>query len=123
MLWVNDKKINTAFGRLRQRRESVGLISPAETPEQEAERLEREMKAASAAGDISALLRLVTNTSKMTVTDFIQKTCGSLLFVYYTYLDKYRMRPVDVEDLVDGLLYMDAKNYITKEQLSKDRGK
>lgn len=55
----------------------------------------------------------------MTTADFIQKTCGSLLFVYYTYVNKYHVRPVDMDDLIDGLLYLDAKSYIIKESQSK----
>ena len=119
MLRINGKKINTAFGRLRERRQSVGLTSAAETPEQEAARIQKEIQAASASGDISTIIKLVTNTSKMTTADFIQKTCGSLLFVYYTYVNKYHVRPVDMDDLIDGLLYLDAKSYIIKESQSK----
>ena len=51
----------------------------------------------------------------MTPEDFIQKTVGSLLYVYYIYLDTFKMIPVDIDDLIDGLLYIEARNY-TQEQ-------
>lgn len=70
---------------------------------------------AQARGDISTMLQLIVSTSKKTTADFIKETCGSLLFLYYTYVDKMHVRPVDMDDLVDGLLYLDAKNYIIKE--------
>lgn len=115
MLRVNDKKIDTAFGRLRKRRTAVGLSSTAESTEDETERIRQAIAAAQATGDIATIIKLVTSTSKLTTTDFIQKTCGSLLFLYYTYVDKFKQLPVDIDDMVDGLLYFDAKNYIIKE--------
>ena len=81
------------------------------------------MAAAQAAGDISTILKLVASTSAMTVTDFIQKTCGSLLFIYYTYVDKLHTRPVDIDDLIDGLLYLDARQYAIKQEMAKQPSK
>ena len=114
MLWSDDKKIDTAFGRLRERREAVGEISTAETPEQEARRIEQEIAAATAAGDISTILRIIASTSSLTPADYIKKTCGSLLFLYYTYVENLHQRPVDMMDMIDGLSYLDARGYIMK---------
>lgn len=121
MLRVNDKKIDTAFGRLRKRRESVGLISTAETPEQEAKRIEDEFKSASASGNIGALLSIITRSSKLSIHDYVKNTCGELLFLYYSYINHFHMVPVDLIDMVDGILYMDAENYIKKDALEKSR--
>lgn len=74
---------------------------------------------AQARGDISTILSLVASTSSLTAADFIKKTCGGLLFMYYTYIDNLHTRPVDVLDLVDGLLFLDAKGYINKQQADK----
>lgn len=74
---------------------------------------------ASARGDISTLLSLVASTSSMTAADFIKKTCGGLLFMYYTFVDQLHARPVDLIDMVDGLLYLDAKGYINKQHMDK----
>lgn len=114
MLWLTGKKINAAFGRLSERRIAVGLMSAAETPEQEAARIKQDIALAQAAGDVAAILKLVTSASRKTTADFVKETCGSLLFLYYTYIDKLHVCPVDLDDLVDGLLYIDAKNYIIK---------
>ena len=121
MLRLNGKKINAAFGRLRQRRAAVGLGSTAETPEQEAERVKQEMVTAQATGDISTILRIITQSSSLTTEDFIKKTCGGLLFVYYIYLRELHTKPVDIEDLIDGLLFLDAQGYITKK--ARERGR
>ena len=121
MLRHNGKKIDTAFGRLRERRAAVGEISTAETPEQELTRIQQEIAAAQATGDIATIISIIASTSSLTVGDYIKKTCGGILFLYYTYIDKLHSRPVDMNDLVDGLLYLDAKGYILKK--ATDKGK
>lgn len=55
----------------------------------------------------------------MTVTDFIQKTCGSLLFIYYTYVDRFHVVPANIDDMIDGILYIDAQQYIQKQAMAK----
>ena len=119
MLRADGKKINTAFRRLRERREAVGIESTSETPEQELNRVKNEIAAAQATGDISTIIRIITRTSKLTTEDFIKKTCGGLLFLYYTYVEKLHVRPRDVEDMIDGILFLDAKGYIVKQQVEK----
>jgi hypothetical protein len=114
MLRVDGKKINTAFRRLRERRQAVGIESTSETPEQELDRVKKEMAAAQATGDISTIIRIITRTSKLTTEDFIKKTCGGLLFLYYTYVEKLHVRPHDMIDMIDGILFLDAKSYIIK---------
>ena len=120
MLGITNKKINTAFSRLRERRSAVGISPVAtETPEQEAERIQNEILLAQATGDISSLIRIIANTSGITVEDFIQKTCGSLLFIYYTYLDTLHCVPKDINDLIDGILYLDVKSFIHKKNIDE----
>ena len=97
------------------------IFSTAETPEQEAKRIEQELAAASASGDISTILRIISSTSGLTAADYIKKTCGGLLFLYYTYVDKLHQRPVDMIDMIDGLLYLDAKGYINKKATEKNK--
>ena len=120
MLRINGKKINAAFRRLRERRAAVGLISTAESPEAEAKRIEQELAAATAAGDISTILRIIANTSSLTNDDYIKKTCGSLLFLYYTYIDRFHQRPVDIIDMIDGTLFLDAKGYILRKATTEN---
>ena len=92
-----------------------------ETPEQEAKRIEREAQLASARGDISTLLNLIVSTSSLTATDFIKKTCGSLLFMYYSYVENLHVKPTDIDDMIDGILYLEARNYIHDKQMEKLR--
>lgn len=117
MLRYNGKKINAAFHRLRDRRVAVGIVSTAETPEQEAKRVQQEMSHAAETGDISTMLRLIAQSSTLTPADFIKKTVGNILFLYYSYLKQFHARPVDLIDMVDGLLFMDASNYIQEQSM------
>lgn len=78
-----------------------------------------EMKAASEAGDISTLLRIITKSSSLTTEDYIKKTIGIVRFMYYMYIDKLHVRPKDLIDMVDGLLYLDARTYILKQSSEK----
>lgn len=78
-----------------------------------------EIKAASEAGDISTLLRIITKSSSLTVEDYIKKTLGSIRFMYYMYVDKLHVRPKDLIDMIDGLLYLDARTYILKQSNEK----
>ena len=53
----------------------------------------------------------MAQTSALTPSDYIKKTIGNILFTYYTYLKYYHLKPRDLDDLVDGLLYMEAQQY------------
>lgn len=77
------------------------------------------MIAAQMAGDISTIIKIIARTSGLTVEDFIMKTCGSLLFMYYVYLKKFQVRPVDMDDMIDGLLFLDAEHYIQKQRMAE----
>lgn len=70
------------------------------------------MRAAQAAGDISTLLSLIATTAELTPADFIKKTVGNVLFVYYIYLKYFRVKPIDLLDLIDGLLFIEAQDYL-----------
>lgn len=120
MLRVNGKKINTAFRRLRDRRAAVGNRNTAEeTPEQEAKRIQEELADAQARGDITTILSIISSSSSLTPADYIKKTCGNILFMYYTFVENLHTRPVDLDDLIDGLLFLDSKNYIIKQHAAK----
>lgn len=117
MLWYNDKKINTAFKRLRDKRKAVGIESHQKiTPEEEAEILKRDMQAAAASNDISTVMSLMLRASSMTTEDYVDRLLGGIRFMYYSFVDKFHVRPIDLIDLVDGSLYMDAYNYIEKKE-------
>ena len=79
------------------------------------------MRTAAATGNISALLSLITQTSALSPADYIKKTVGNLMFIYYNFLDNYKQRPMDIDDLVDGILYIGARNYIQEREIQKMR--
>lgn len=115
MLWYPGKKVNSAFRRLREKREAVGNVSREETPEQEAERVQRELAAASAANDIATIVKIIARTSSLKASDYVQKTVGNVMFTYFTYVDNYHTYPRTLDDLVDGILYIEAKQYVQKQ--------
>lgn len=86
------------------------------TPEEEAEILKRDMQAAAAANDISTVMSLMLRASSMTTEDYVDRLLGGVRFMYYSFVDKFHVRPIDLIDLVDGSLYMDAYNYIEKKE-------
>lgn len=38
----------------------------------------------------------------------VKDTVGYYLFFYYQFLDNYKCKPISLDDLVNGLLYMQA---------------
>ena len=83
--------------------------------------MEEEISMAQGAGDIGQLLSIITDTASLTVNDFITKTIGPLKMLYYLYIDKFHMCPTDLTELVDGLLYLDVKEYIIKKNRKKEK--
>lgn len=122
MLRTYGKKINAAFKRLRDRRAAVGKVPKKElTPEQEAARLKQDILLAQQRGDISTILKLMVSTSSLTATDYIEKSCGNLLYFYYTYVENIHQLPIDVIDMVDGILYLEAKSYVQNKKATEDK--
>ena len=118
------KKIDAAFQRLQSKRAAVGNTeAPEETPEQEAARIQKDMAAASCSGNISALLSLIAETSALKPADYINQTVGNVRFLYYMFVEKFSNRPIDLIDMIDGLLYLDARVYTQKQAIAHQRAK
>lgn len=77
------------------------------------------MKTAAASGDIKQIIALIVSTSELTSDDFIQKTVGPTRFLYYHYCKEFQGRPRDMDDFIDGLLYLMDINYIRKQEYNK----
>lgn len=88
------------------------------TPEEEAKQLQQSIAAAQAAGDIATILKLVASTTELTPADFISKTLGKLRYLYYIYLSTFHARPLDLIDMIDGILYIDVESFMIKKQRS-----
>lgn len=93
------------------------------SPEEEAKRIEQQIRAAQTTGDVATILRLISQTSELTPQDFIKKTLGNLMYIYYLYLSEFHVRPKDLEDMVDGLLFIDARNFLDKKFIDEARSK
>lgn len=91
--------------------------------EEETKQLEEQVKTAAATQNIGALLSLLVETSSLSPADYIKKTVGNLMFIYYCFLDNYKTRPVDIDDLVDGILYIGSRNYIQEKEIQKIRNR
>ena len=61
----------------------------------------------------------MAQTASLTPEDFIKKTIGSILFIYYAFVNKFHCRPKDLMDMVDGLLFVEAFNFSEKHELDK----
>lgn len=85
--------------------------------------LRDQVKQAQATGDIGTLLRLMAQTASITPADYIKKTLGTIMFLYYQYARYFRLRPVDLEDMVDGLLYISTSNFLEKRELEEWKAK
>lgn len=57
----------------------------------------------------------MAKTASVTPADFIKKTLGSIMLAYYAFVDRFHMKPFDLEELVDGLLFIDVSNFIKKK--------
>lgn len=85
--------------------------------------MEAQIRQAQSTGDIATLIRLMANTVSLTPADYIKKTLGTIMFLYYQYTKFFRLRPIDLEDMVDGLLYISTSNFIEKHELEEWKSK
>lgn len=85
--------------------------------------MEERVRQAQATGDIATLIRLMAQTASITPADYIKKTLGTIMFLYYQYTKFFRLRPMDLEDMVDGLLYISTSNFIEKHELEEWKSK
>lgn len=76
--------------------------------------MERTLRAAAAAGDIGTILKTLAQTSELTPRDYIMKSVGTLKFLYYDFVKFFHTRPYDLLDMIDGMLFMDARYYVEK---------
>jgi hypothetical protein len=64
--------------------------------------------------DISSIIRLIARANILSPAEYIKRTIGTLMFTYYTYVDNLHSHPKDLDELIDGLLYLDAKAFSQK---------
>ena len=53
----------------------------------------------------------MTSAAALPVDDYIEAVIGSIKFAYYGFLHEFHVRPLDMDDFVDGICYMMAYNY------------
>lgn len=58
------------------------------------------------------MLRLALNANKKTPHEIVEETVGSVMYLYYLFIECLHARPVDIDDMVDGLLFLDARQRI-----------
>lgn len=61
--------------------------------------------------------------NRVTYKQKIKETIGTLVSYYYIYLDKYKQRPRDILDLVDGIIYKLLSDKEEKRQIENARRK
>ena len=65
------------------------------------------------------MVSLVVDSGALSEDDYIEKTIGNLKLHYYLYLDTFHVRPRDLIDMVDGILYNKCKGYIQQKQIAE----
>jgi len=66
---------------------------------------------------------LISRASTRSPTEFIQDSVGSLLFLVYLFEDSFKREARDLDDLVDGLLYLDARSYVREVEQAYQKHK
>ncbi len=105
---VISKKVDAALVRLRDTRERLGRVGKPDNPDD----IKIGIQTAARAGDIAQVMFLISRASTRSPTEFIQDSVGSLLFLVYLFEDSFKHEARDLDDLVDGLLYLDARSYV-----------
>lgn len=75
-----------------------------------------QLQEATRSNNISAIVSLIVELSKRTPEDIVNDALGPLMFVYYWFLKSYKHEPRDMDDLVDGLLFLDTKHYLEEQK-------
>lgn len=81
----------------------------------------KESQSYAASGDIRSMLSVLLGSVTLSEDEFIEKCLGNLRFLYYLVIDKLHIRPVDMEEFIDALLYLDSVQYITEQELARHR--
>jgi hypothetical protein len=72
------------------------------------------LEAAKAAGNAAAMLNIIFSANKKTGDEIVKESLGDLTFFYYQYMDTFKRCPKDVDDMVDGIIYLELKVYFKK---------
>ena len=71
--------------------------------------------------DVSALLSIIVQASTRSPEEFVEESLGSLMFLVFLYMDTFKQEPETLDDLVDGMLYIDSRNYMEERQHQRMR--
>lgn len=69
------------------------------------------------------MLSLIVNASELPIEDFIDQTLGSMRYLYYVYLNKFHVVPIDMDDMIDGLMYIDIEQRIQSDAMKRARAR
>lgn len=54
------------------------------------------------------MLASLTGSKEERGIEIVRKSTGMYLFFYYQYVDRFKLKPISLDDLVQGLLYIQA---------------
>lgn len=54
-------------------------------------------------------MSLLCQATERSFSDLVHVSVGPMVLSYFVFLDEYHVKPRDLEELVDGLLYIDLK--------------
>lgn len=87
--------------------------------EEEEKRLRKQLELAQSTNNITALMNIIVGASSLSEDDYIRKTLGALRLYYYMFLDLFHVRPRDMIELIDGVLYSDIKSYVCEQESNR----
>lgn len=53
------------------------------------------------------MLNAALQANRVTFKDKVDQTIGAYKYFYYKYIEHYHLIPKDLDDIIDGIVYMD----------------
>jgi hypothetical protein len=75
--------------------------------------------AAEREGDGRRMLEIAFGVLTKSDGDIIGETLGAYQYMYFTFLERFRREPREIDDLIDGLIYIELNAYFEKKALQQ----
>ena len=66
-------------------------------------------------------MSLLCQSTERSINDLVDVSVGPMVMSYFVFVDSLHVKPKDLEELVDGLLYLDLKNLQHERMMRKAR--
>jgi hypothetical protein len=66
------------------------------------------------------MLSLIFGSQKKSEGDIIKDALGGYKYMYFSFVEKFRREPKDIDDFIDGIIYIELNGYFEREQMRKE---